>query len=121
MPPHEILSPQIRASLFDPPTDAADIVRHYTFSAEDMGLIQNRRRPHNRLGFGVHLAYLRYPGRVLAPNEMPPRAMLSYIADQLQLSAEFFSDYATREETRREHLGGRRTGIATSPLPRRAL
>src|SRR4051794_35602273 len=97
MTPRELLSPQIRAALFDPPTDAPEIVRHYTFPAEDMELIQKRRRPHNRLGFAVHLAYLRHPGRVLAPSEMPPPAMLGYIADQLNVSGASFSDYANRE------------------------
>ena len=65
MKKHEILSPQSRAALFDPPTDPAAIVRHYTFSPEDMALIRQRRRAANRLGFAVHLAYLRFPGRVL--------------------------------------------------------
>jgi TnpA family transposase len=105
MTPRELLSPQIRAALFDPPTDAPEIVRHYTFSAGDMELIQKRRRPHNRLGFAVHLAYLRHPGRVLGPSEMPPTAMLGYIADQLNVSGASFSDYANREVTRWEHLG----------------
>ena len=58
MKKHEILSPQSRAALFDPPTDPAAIVRHYTFSPEDMALIRQRRRAANRLGFAVHLAYL---------------------------------------------------------------
>jgi hypothetical protein len=40
---HEILSPQSRAALFDPPTDTAEIVRHYTFSDDDLALIGKRR------------------------------------------------------------------------------
>ena len=52
MPPRHILSPQSRAALFDPPTDPAAIVRHYTFSSEDLALIHERRRAANRLGFG---------------------------------------------------------------------
>jgi len=36
MKKHEILSPQSRAALFDPPTDPAEIVRHYTSSPEDL-------------------------------------------------------------------------------------
>ena len=62
MSPRYILSPQSRAALFDPPTDPAAIVRHYTFSPEDMALIRHRRRAANRLGFAVNLAYLRFPG-----------------------------------------------------------
>jgi len=63
MKKHEILSPQSRTALFDPPTDAGAIVRHYTFSLDDMALIRQRRRAANRLGFAVNLAYLRLPGR----------------------------------------------------------
>jgi len=62
MSPRCILSPQSRAALFDPPTDVAAIVRHYTFPPEDMALIRRRRRAANRLGFAVNLAYLRFPG-----------------------------------------------------------
>jgi hypothetical protein len=42
MKKHEILSPQSRAALFDPPTEPAAIVRHYTFSSNDMALIRRR-------------------------------------------------------------------------------
>ena len=41
MKKHEILSPQSRAALFDPPIDPAAIIRHYTFSCDDMALIGN--------------------------------------------------------------------------------
>jgi TnpA family transposase len=84
MTPRQLLSPQARAALFDPPTDVRAIVRHYTFSIEDVTLIQQRRRNANRLGFAVHLAYLRFPGRVLGPKETPPAHMLAFIADQLR-------------------------------------
>jgi TnpA family transposase len=118
MTPRELLSPQVRAALFDPPADPTEIVRFYTFSQEDMALIQNRRRPHNRLGFALHLAYLRHPGRVLAPNERPPVAMLGYIADQLQVAPGIFADYAHREQTRWEHLGELQTRLCLSAFDR---
>ena len=82
MKKHEILSPQARAALFDPPTDPAAIVRHYTFSPEDMALIQQRRRAANRLGFAVNLSYLRFPGRAPRPDETPPTEMLAFISAQ---------------------------------------
>ncbi|EIM30400.1 Tn3 family transposase [Microvirga lotononidis] len=104
MKKHEILSPQSRATLFDPPSDVASIVRHYTFSMEDLALIRQRRRDANRLGFAVHLAYLRYPGRVLSPSEMPPKDMLAFIAHQLQVNPSAFLVYGQREATRWEHL-----------------
>ena len=105
MPPRYILSPQSRAALFDPPTDAAAIVRHYTFSAEDMALIrERRRRAANRLGFAVNLAYLRFPGRVIGVDEIPtPTCWLS--SRRSWERRQEFEDYAQRQETRREHLG----------------
>jgi hypothetical protein len=87
MAPRHILSPQSRAALFDPPTDPAAIVRHYTFSADDLALIRQRRRAANRLGFAVHLAYLRFPGRVLGADEAPPVEMVAFVASQIECDA----------------------------------
>src|SRR5437868_2724709 len=103
MTPRQLLSPQSRAALFDPPTDPAAIVRHYTFSPEDLTLIRQRRRDCNRLGFAVHLAYLRFPGRVIGIDEIPPADILSFTAQQLGIKPESLNKYAAREETRREH------------------
>jgi TnpA family transposase len=104
MKKHEILSPQSRAALFDPPAAAAAIVRHYTFSPEDLALIRQRRRKANKLGFAVHLAYLRYPGRIIGVDEAPPEDLLRFIADQIGVGSEEFFSYAGRAQTRREHL-----------------
>ncbi|MCA0008652.1 DUF4158 domain-containing protein [Mesorhizobium sp. B264B1A] len=41
---------------------------------------QLRRREPNQLGFAIQLCLMRYPGRPLAPNEVPPKAMLDYVA-----------------------------------------
>lgn len=46
---------------------------------------------------------MRYPGRVLGAEEIPPRAMLSYVADQIGAVPESFTLYARRKETRRDH------------------
>ncbi len=104
MKKHEILSPQARALLFDPPTDPASIVRNYTFSSDDLMLIRQRRRDENRLGFAVLLAYFRYPGRAINTDERPPTAILEFIAEQLDVPSESFAHYATRAQTREEHL-----------------
>jgi TnpA family transposase len=74
-------SSQARAALFDPPMDVRAIVRHYTFSIEDVALIRLRRRNANRLGFAVHLAYVRFPGRALARTKPHPAYVLAFIAD----------------------------------------
>jgi Domain of unknown function (DUF4158) len=104
MKKHEILSPQSRAALFDPPTDPAAIVRHYTFSPEDSVLIRQRRRAANRLGFAVQLAYFRHPGRIMRVDEAPPENMLTFIAGQIDAHPGDFRDYAGRAQTRREHI-----------------
>jgi len=66
--------------MFDPPAEPAAIVWHYTFSPEDLTLIRERRRAANRLGFAVHFAYLRFPGRAIGVDEAPPPDMLAFIA-----------------------------------------
>src|SRR5271166_1147056 len=104
MKKHEILSSQARAALFDPPTDPAAIVRHYTFSPADMALIRQRRRAANRLGFAIHLAYLRFPGRAPRPEETPPAEMLTFISAQIGCEPEEFASYARRSEPRWEAL-----------------
>ena len=104
MKKHEILSPQSRAALFDPPTDPTAIVRHYTFSPEDMALIRQRRRAGNRLGFALQLAYFRHPDRIMRVDEQPAEDMLIFIAAQVDAHPTNFLDYATRAQTRREHI-----------------
>jgi len=104
MKKHEILSPQARAALFDPPTDPAAIVRHYTFTPEDLALVRERRRAANRLGFAVQLAYFRHPGRIMRVDEEPPKNMLTFVAEQVDARAEDLRDYAGRAQTRREHI-----------------
>jgi TnpA family transposase len=100
MKKHEILSPQSRAALLAPPTDPAVIVRHYTFSSEDIALIRRRRRDANRLGFATHLAHLRFPGRVLGAEGVPPSDMLDFVASQVGSEAKAFAGYARRDDPR---------------------
>jgi TnpA family transposase len=118
MPPRHILLPQSRAALFDPPTDPAAIVRHSTFSSQDLTLIRQRRRAANRLGFAVNLAYLRFPGRVIDIEEAPPADMLAFIATQIGCDPADFGVYAQRDETRREHLGELQAYLAVRPFQR---
>jgi TnpA family transposase len=111
MKKHEILSPQSRTALFDPPTDPAAIVRHYTFSPEDLALIRERRRTANRLGFAVQLAYFRHPGRIMRVDEEPSENMLAFIAGQVDARAEDLREYAGRAQTRREHIAELQTRL----------
>jgi TnpA family transposase len=104
MPRRQLLSPQARSSLFDPPRDPALVVRFHALSPADLALVRRRRRPANRLGFAIQLAYLRHPGRAIEAGEAPPEAMLAFIAQQLGVPPTTFLDYARRDPTRREHL-----------------
>ena len=67
-------------------------------------MIEQHRRPQNRLGFTVQLAYLRFPGRPWDPQEQVPPAVLSYLAEQIGEAPDVLADYASRDPTRREHL-----------------
>jgi TnpA family transposase len=99
-----LLSAEQRTRLFGIPTEAAEMAKHSTLSAEDLALVRTKRRPGNRLGFAVQLCALRHPGRPLEPSEVPPAAMLTFVANQVGADPKLFEDYAHRSETRREHL-----------------
>ena len=99
-----ILTGRQRSALFSLPQREADLLRHYTLSDEDLQNIGVRRRPRNKLGFALQLCVLRYPGRLLAPGEFVPPAVVDFIGRQLHLDGEELGDYAVRSETRHEHL-----------------
>jgi TnpA family transposase len=80
MPRRRVLTQAQIKSLLALPSEPPALVRHYTFSEQDLAAIRRRRRLHNQLGFAVQLCALRYPGRVLAPGELIPPAMLRYTA-----------------------------------------
>ena len=116
MAPRHILSPQSRAALFDPLTEPAAIVRHYTFPADDLALIRLRRRAANRLGFALHLAYLQFPGRVLGADEAPPVEMLAFVASQIECDAADFASYALAVADRFEDWRDDKTKLLESRL-----
>lgn len=104
MAKRKLLKVQDRPALFDIPTDEDSLIRHYSLSPADRLEIEVRRREHNRLGFAVQLCLMRYPGRALMANEMPPKAMLNCIAEQIGADPASFDMYARREETRMNHV-----------------
>jgi TnpA family transposase len=104
MPRRTLLSAEQRSRLFGIPIDAAEMAKHYVLSTEDLTLVRARRRASNRLGFAVQLCALRHPGRPLDPSEVPPAAMLAFVANQVGADPKLFEEYAHRAETRREHL-----------------
>jgi uncharacterized coiled-coil protein SlyX len=84
------------------------MLRHYTLADDDLEIIRARRRPHNRFGFALQLCALRYPGRLLTPGEVIPMEITRFLAAQLGLKSDDLAGYASREETRHEHLAALR-------------
>ena len=99
-----VLTSRKRSTLFALPQREADLLRHYTLSDEDLQNIGARRRPRNKLGFALQLCVLRHPGRLLAPGEFVPPAVVDFIGRQLDLGGDELADYAVRSETRHDHL-----------------
>jgi hypothetical protein len=91
------------ATLFDPPTDRRELVRHCTLSEADTAMIRRCRGHHNRLAYALMLCYLRYPGRPLRINERPPAALISFVAEQIDVRPESFDDYLISGQNRRRH------------------
>ena len=104
MPRRHILTERQRSALLDLPKDEPSLLKHYTLGDDDLENIQQRRRPENRLGFALQLCALRYPGRALAPGEMIPHEVLSFIGAQLGVPADALLTYATRRQTRQQHM-----------------
>jgi TnpA family transposase len=98
-----LLSPQMRAGLFDLPTDHDEVQRRYTLAPEDIAFARQHRRQHNRLGFAVQLALVHDLGRLLRVDEHLPVAIIDVVAEQLGVEPGVFDLYARRDETRREH------------------
>jgi len=59
------------------PNDERELVRYYTLGRDDLDAIATKRTARSRLGYAVLLCYLRHPGRVPDPDEMPPPVLLS--------------------------------------------
>lgn len=120
-----LLKEHERKTLLDIPIDEDSLIRHYSLAPADLLEIQLRRREHNQLGFAIQLCLMRYPGRPLLANEVPPKAVLDYVAGQIGASSTAFRLYARREETRSNHiahlLGYLRKRNATAEDRRAAL
>ena len=108
------------AALFDPPTEQRELVRHYTLSATDLAMIRRCRGDHNRLGQALMLCYLRYPGRPLKTDERPPAALLSFVAEQIDVLPDSFDDYLAAERNRQRHAAEMQDRLGLYPFGTRA-
>jgi hypothetical protein len=116
MPHRCILTPAELTALLAFPSERSELIRLYTFSEQDLSVINQRRGDANRLGFAMLMCSLRYPGRALTPGELPPNVLLTMVARQLGLDPNVWGQYAEREETRREHLSELRIFLGLTPF-----
>ena len=88
------------------PPSARQLERFFHFDDRDRELISDRRGDHNRLGFAVQLATVRFLGTFLAhPTAVPP-VVTRNIARELAITDPgCLAVYAQREQTHREHAG----------------
>src|ERR1700720_1436264 len=107
------------AALFDPPADRRELVRHCTLSEADTAMIRRCRGDHNRLGYALMLCYLRYPGRPLRINERPPAALISFVAEQIDVRPESINDYLISDQNRRRHAAELQDRLRLRPFGRR--
>jgi TnpA family transposase len=104
MPRSLVLSALERQSLLAMPDNKDEMIRQYTFNETDLSIIRQRRGQANRLGFAIHLCYMRYPGIVMGIEDKPFEPLLQMVATQLKVPVEAWMEYGRRLETRREHL-----------------
>ena len=79
MPRRSILNAVEQKSLIALPDSQDELIRHYTFSESDLSLINQHRGLPNRLGFAVQLCYMRFPGVILAADEIPDAALMRLV------------------------------------------
>ncbi len=101
----ELLTPVQREELLHISVETEhELALHYTFSTENLEIINQHRRDHNRLGFAVQLCILRYPGCTVTNMPAIPEGLLKFVAKQIGVDHKVYEEYAKREPTRREHL-----------------
>lgn len=83
-----LLGDDLWARHLEPPADEREIARHFTLTRDDLLAIASKRTNPTRLGYALLLLYLRCPGRVLEAGEIPPDAVLTYVAANLAFRRE---------------------------------
>lgn len=96
MPTRELLTPAQRLRFGEIPVDLDDrlMARHHTLSKSELLAVRKRRGPENRLGFGVQLAVLKFPGRPLRPAQQVPEKIVRYVASQIGTDPAAMETYA---------------------------
>lgn len=104
---HELLSETEREQLLGIPIDRDDLARLYTLEPNDIDQVRLRREDRNRLGVALQLALFRHPGvtlaQILQSSAGLPEELVSFVAEQLDITAIALADYAGREQTMTDH------------------
>src|SRR5271169_1024026 len=108
------------AALFDPPAEPRELVRYYTLTETDLAMVRRCRGDHSRLGYALMLCYLRHPGRPLRTNERPSAALVSFVAEQIDVRPEAIGDYLASEQNRRRHAAELQDRLRLRPFGKRA-
>lgn len=88
----------------DEPPDEGVLERFFFLDDADRGLVAKRRGDHDRLGFAVMLASVRYLGLFPVDVLETPPAVVEYLATQVEVAdPSCLKRYVGREKTRLEH------------------
>ena len=83
----------------------AELERYFFLDDVDRGLIEPKRRDHNKLGYAVQLSTVRYVGKFLDDPLDVPAELVQYLAEQLDIAdPSCLKSYSERDKTRLEHL-----------------
>ena len=86
------------------PPSRAELDRYFLLDAKALGLIESKRRPHNRLGFALQLTSAHYLGTFLTDPTDVPIEVIDYLAAQLGIGdPSCIKAYREREMTRLQH------------------
>ena len=91
------------ATLLGAPSDEETLIRHYTLGQADLHLIRAKTTAHNQLGLAIQLCLMRHLGRSWRHDEVPPAALVTFIAHQIDVPSMALRDYGRRGQNRREH------------------
>jgi len=93
----------------------AELERYFFLDDVDRGLIEPKRRDHNKLGFAVQLSTVRYAGRFLDDPLDVPAQLVEYLAEQLGVAdPSCLKSYSERDKTRLEQSGRPTDGRSSS-------
>jgi hypothetical protein len=105
--PVEFLSDQQAAAYSRLPESLsrAELERYFFLDDVDRGLLETKRRDHNKLGFSLQLVTVRNVGAFLDDPLDVPVELVDYLAEQLGIAdASCVKSYGEREKTRFEHV-----------------